>query len=157
MAHIEELLSTSLHGSTLSFIIKELMKDDLHQHSRDLDWLRRRCFEVHEFTILGKMRALAPLVTKKPIPLKDMEKVAKIIANHLKCFAIRTAQELATMVGSMYTNPNHDCYAGFNKWKSTSHVVLTTIAGPATTLQRLIDKFLTTSIKDSMITSQLQC
>lgn len=137
-SHVNEMLSTLSSAITLEPIIEEVMKGHLCQHSEDLDWLREHYFNAHYSLVLGRTKKMVAYVIAHPIPTKDISKVSRVISDHLKFFAIRTAQDLAAMVGSMYTKPYHHCFSGFNPWKSTSHVVLSTLAAPATVLQRLI-------------------
>jgi hypothetical protein len=67
---------------------------------------------AHSFLVLGRTTALVAYLIDHPTSTKDVKKVSRIIADHLKFFAIRTAQDLAAMVGSMYTDPYHHCFSG---------------------------------------------
>ncbi|QCB42555.1 hypothetical protein E5673_10210 [Sphingomonas sp. PAMC26645] len=136
--HINEILSASSHALTLGPILKEVMNGYLCEHSENLDWLRERYSHVHYLLVLGETKAIVAYLLSHPIPPEDIAKVTQIIAHHIKLFAVRTAQDLAAMIGIMYTNPYRHCFSGFNHWKSTSHVVLSTLAAPASVLQRLI-------------------
>ncbi|MDQ0836219.1 hypothetical protein [Sphingomonas faeni] len=136
--HINEALSTSSRSLTLEPIIEEVMKGYLCQHSEDLDWLRERYPDAHSLLVHGRTKAIVAYLLAHPTTPRDMAKFTQIIADHLKLFAVRTAQDLAAMIGSMYTHPYRHCFSGYNLWKSTSHVVLSTLAAPASALQRLI-------------------
>lgn len=136
--HVADLVSPSASEGVLIALADHVLRTDLRHHSAELDSLRLSFPDLHHDIIKGDVVKALVRVGEGGFPLLDHASFVFTAATHLKCLLVRTAHNRAAAVRDAHVDP-YDCrFSGFDHFKTSGHVILSTLAAPAGAFIRFV-------------------
>ncbi len=106
---------------------------DLHKHAADLERLRVAAPNVYEALLQGSFATAAKL----GLQIWDETALRRVLDCQARLLIIAKAHALIKVIRQIATAPYDQRFSGFKLWKTAGHVLLATVAAPASVVQRL--------------------
>lgn len=138
-SYVQTLLSFTGDGELSKEILSRLGGREARTHSNALEILRREHPVLHSLLVRNKVPEALDHVIGLGLKTETSTDLMGDIRAHVKYYAIRTAHDFAHSLTEISLLPYGFSFSGFRTWKNTGHVILATIAAPASVIRRLAE------------------
>lgn len=132
--YLAALASPSANEEVLTCVDQLWLNGKLHTHAKTLSKLRTSHLELYEALFAPALYQAVRIGKQADI---DRLQLVSLLADHLRFLLVGVAHDRTACVRRIATGPYGDLFCGTRDWKNAGHVLLTTLAEPASGIEQV--------------------